>query len=83
MTDVKLTFDPPPTGATGVLEATGPWAMFRLFGQGRLAQAGSSDRYTLTFQSGDRQAVFELRAASVLNPFAPGVLRDFRCPSVQ
>jgi type VI secretion system protein ImpL len=83
MTEVKLTFDPPPASGTGVLQAAGPWAMFRLFGQGRLAQAGSSDRYTLTFQSGEREAVFELRAASVLNPFAPGVLRDFRCPSVQ
>jgi type VI secretion system protein ImpL len=83
MQNVRLVFDPPPAGGTGVLSATGPWAMFRLFGQGKLAQAGSSERYTLTFQIGERQAAFEIRAGSVLNPLAPGVLQDFRCPTVQ
>jgi type VI secretion system protein ImpL len=57
--------------------------MFRLFGHASLQQAGSSERYNLTFRVGGREAVFEIRAASVLNPFAPGVLQDFRCPSVQ
>ena len=37
MTNVRLVFDPPPPGGTGVLAQTGPWAMFRLFGQGTLA----------------------------------------------
>jgi type VI secretion system protein ImpL len=83
MQQVKLSFDPPPAGGTGVLQENGPWAMFRLFGDARLQQAGSADRFTLTFHSGEREAVFELRASSVLNPFAPGVLRDFRCPVVQ
>jgi type VI secretion system protein ImpL len=36
MTNVRLVFDPPPPGGTGVLAQTGPWAMFRLFGQGSL-----------------------------------------------
>ena len=76
-------FDPPPPGGTGVLAETGPWAMFRLFGRGTLRQADSPERYTLTFTLGNREATFELRAASVLNPFAPGVLQDFRCPSVR
>ena len=67
----------------GVLAENGPWAMFRLFGKGTLSPAGSPERYTLSFGLGNRQATFELRAASVLNPFAPGVLRDFRCPSVR
>jgi type VI secretion system protein ImpL len=57
--------------------------MFRLFGLGTLTQAGSRERYTLSFALGNRQATFELRAASVLNPFAPGLLQDFRCPSVR
>jgi type VI secretion system protein ImpL len=65
-----------------VLQASGPWALFRLFNQGSLQQAGSPDRYTLTFTLADRQAVFEIRAGSVLNPFAPGILRDFRCPAL-
>ena len=48
----------------------------------RCKQAGSSDRYTLTFHVGDREASFEIRAGSVLNPFAPGMLHDFRCPGL-
>jgi type VI secretion system protein ImpL len=82
MNSARLVFDPPPSSGPPVLQADGPWALFRLFSQGRLQQAGSSDRYTLTFTLGDRQAVFEIRAGSVLNPFAPGVLRDFRCPGL-
>jgi type VI secretion system protein ImpL len=65
-----------------VLSETGPWAMFRLFGRGTLQQAGSPERYILTFALGDRRASFEIRAGSVMNPFAPGVLQDFRCPAV-
>ena len=82
MTNVRLVFDPPPAGGTGVLSETGPWAMFRLFGRGSLQQAGSPERYILTFTLGERSASFEIRAGSVMNPFAPGVLQDFRCPSV-
>ena len=83
MQNVRLVFDPPPSGGTGVLSETGPWAMFRLFSRGTLQQAGSPERYTLTFSLGERSATFELRAGSVMNPFAPGVLQDFRCPSVR
>jgi type VI secretion system protein ImpL len=82
MNSARLIFDPPPSSGARVLQANGPWALFRLFSQGSLQQAGSSDRYTLTFNLGDRQAVFEIRAGSVLNPFAPGVLRDFKCPAL-
>ena len=78
----RLVFDPPPASGPPVLQATGPWALFRLFGQGKLQQGASSDRYTLTFQLADRQASFEIRAGSVLNPFAPGMLRDFKCPGL-
>jgi type VI secretion system protein ImpL len=83
MQNVRLVFDPPPGGGTGVLSETGPWAMFRLFSRGTLQPAGSPERYTLTFSLGERSATFELRAGSVMNPFAPGVLQDFRCPSVR
>ncbi|HVB15874.1 MAG TPA: type VI secretion system membrane subunit TssM, partial [Stellaceae bacterium] len=82
MSTVRLTFDPPPAGGGGELQASGPWALFRLFDQGNLQRAGSAERYQLTFRSGEREAVFELRAGSVQNPFARGVLRDFRCPNM-
>jgi type VI secretion system protein ImpL len=83
MNNVRLVFDPPSPGDTGVKQASGPWALFRLFSQGTLTQAGAAERYTLTFNAGARQATFEIRAGSVLNPFAPGVLQDFRCPSLK
>ncbi len=82
MNNARLVFDPPPSSGQPVLQANGPWALFRLFSQGTLQSAGSADRYTLTFNLADRQAVFEVRAGSVLNPFVPGVLRDFRCPGL-
>ena len=82
MNNARLVFDPPPSSGKAALQETGSWALFRLFGQGTLQQAGSADRYTLSFTLGDRHASFELRAGSVLNPFAPGVLRDFQCPAL-
>lgn len=83
MQNVRLVFEPPPRNGTGVISESGPWAMFRLFSRGVLSPTGSPDRYTLTFTLGERSASFELRAGSVMNPFAPGVLREFRCPSVR
>ena len=79
---VRLVFDPPPTGREGVVQEIGPWSMFRLFARGRLQQAGSPERYNLTFQIGERQAVFEIRANSA-SALMPALLQDFRCPVVQ
>jgi type VI secretion system protein ImpL len=83
MQTVRLSFDPPPAGAPAAVQETGPWAMFRMFGRARMKQGDSPEKYTLTFTVGDREAVFEIRSGSVLNPFAPGVLQDFKCPAVQ
>ncbi|WP_254070313.1 type VI secretion system membrane subunit TssM [Acidisphaera sp. L21] len=83
MQSVRLVFDPPPVGGTGVLSGSGPWAMFRLFARGTITQAGTPEKYTLAFKIGERSASFEIRASSVINPFAPGLLQDFRCPTVQ
>ena len=54
--------------------------MFRLFDRGKLQQIGAAERYLLTFQIGERQVGFEIRAGSVLNPLAPGIVQEFRCP---
>jgi type VI protein secretion system component VasK len=51
--------------------------------QGTLQQVGGPEHYTLTFQKGERQAVFDVRAGSVLNPLASSVLQQFHCPSIQ
>jgi type VI secretion system protein ImpL len=82
MSTARLVFEPASAG-TGVLQATGPWALFRLFEQGRLQQRpGSTDLYSLTLPTGGHQATFEIRAGSVQNPFAPGLLRNFQCPKL-
>ena len=83
MQNVHLVFDPPPPGGTGVLQGTGPWALFRMLARGRLQPGGSAERSTLTFQLGARQAVFALHAATARTPFAPDMLQDFRCPTVR
>ena len=80
--NARLAFDPPPTTGQPVLQASGPWALFRLFERGALKPTGSADKYLLDFQLGDRQASFEIRAGSVLNPLAPGLLRAFQCPAL-
>ena len=62
------------------LERDGPWAMFRLLKEGSLHQSGGSDRYTANFQLGGHNASFDIRAASVLNPFGSHAIDQFRCP---
>jgi type VI secretion system protein ImpL len=78
----RLAFDPPPSSGSPVIQTSGPWALFRLFDHGTLRQTGSADRYNLDFVLGDRTASFEIRAGSVLNPLAPGLLRAFSCPGI-
>jgi type VI secretion system protein ImpL len=78
----RLAFDPPPSSGSPVIQTSGPWALFRLFDHGTLRQTGSTDRYNLDFILGDRAASFEVRAGSVLNPLAPGLLRAFACPAI-
>jgi type VI secretion system protein ImpL len=76
----RLVFDPAAPG--GNLRASGPWALFRLIQQGSLRQDGAPNHYTLTFQSGERRAVFSIRADSVVNPLQQAALQDFRCPAL-
>ena len=83
MQTARLIITPATGGSPTEIDASGPWALFRLFAQGSLMQAGSSDQYTLTFSQGGHTAGFNIEAGSVLNPFTPGVLQDFRCPSLQ
>jgi type VI secretion system protein ImpL len=78
----RLAFDPPPPGQSGILQESGPWSMFRLFSRAKLRPMASADRFTLTFQMGDRQATFEIRVDMKNDPFSPGLLQDFRCPEV-
>ncbi|MGE4481437.1 type VI secretion system membrane subunit TssM [Acidocella sp.] len=83
MQTARLIITPTSGGNPVELNASGPWALFHLFSQGALTQAGSSDQYTLTFSVGGHNVSYSIGANSVLNPFAPGILANFRCPSLQ
>ena len=65
------------------LQASGPWALFRLLAQGRLSPAGSPTSFDLAFDVGDRHAAYALQAGSQRNPFSRNLLRGFRCPAVR
>jgi type VI secretion system protein ImpL len=83
MQTARLIITPTGGGSPVEVDASGPWALFRLFAQGSLTQGASSDQYTLTFTQGGHDASFSIEAGSVFNPFTPGMLTDFQCPNLQ
>lgn len=64
--------------ATPQLVLDGPWSWFRLLDRSKVG--GARDRLTVAFAIGGQTVSFELRANSVLNPFALKELSEFRCP---
>ena len=68
----------PPLAAGGTPAASGPWALLRLIDSARLEQTGQPDRFRVSFGGGE--ALIEIDANSVVNPFRPGLLDRFRCP---
>ncbi|MCF8002687.1 MAG: type VI secretion system membrane subunit TssM [Chromatiaceae bacterium] len=64
------------TGAT----EDGAWAWFRLLDRARLRATGQEELFRVTFSLAGLSARFDLRAASVRNPFQLDELRSFRCP---
>jgi type VI secretion system protein ImpL len=83
MNDVRLSFDPPPPGGTGVIETQGPWALFRFFDKGAMSPGISPEQFSLAFSVGPHQMTYRIRAGSVLNPFGAGILQGFRCPTLK
>ncbi len=77
---VRLAFQPQGAGEATTIEKDGVWAWFRVLQQSELKESTGSDRYIATFKAGDRKATFEIRANSVINPFASNQLEVFRCP---
>jgi type VI secretion system protein ImpL len=65
------------------LQASGPWALFRFFAQGRLSPTRNPTVFDLAFDAGGHRAAFTLQADSLHNPFARNLLRGFRCPVVR
>jgi type VI secretion system protein ImpL len=77
----RLQFTPGGSG-TGVLQAEGPWALFRLIDQGLLSPK-SANQYDVTFATADHHVSFSIEAGSVQNPFSHSVLQSFSCPRIQ
>ena len=58
----------------------GTWAFFRLLDEATIVPGDAPEKFTLTFQLQGMMASYELRAASVNNPFNLQELQSFRCP---
>jgi type VI secretion system protein ImpL len=68
-------------GTDQKFEASGPWALFRLFNSSQLVTRGTADRFTATIGAADGpHATYQLRAGSTQNPFNLEALSGFRCP---
>jgi type VI secretion system protein ImpL len=76
-----VVFNPIGQGVASVsLTTEGPWAWFRVLDRARVERTAAPDRFMVTFEVQGMQAVYELQAGSITNPFD---LRDivlFRCP---
>jgi type VI secretion system protein ImpL len=64
-----------------VTEENGPWALLRLLDVAKVTPTGQPDKFHVTFATPSGNAVFDLNAASVRNPFSMTALRAFRCPA--
>jgi type VI secretion system protein ImpL len=82
MSDTSLRLDGAP-GAAPVQQASGPWALFRLFGAGALTPDGDEESFRLSFNVGGQSVAFALRAGSSHTPFGRQVLAGFRCPVIK
>ena len=76
---VKLAAVMPGRPDAPALQFDGPWGLFRLIDAAK-QDGGQPERMVLSFGFGDRRAVFELRSASVRNPFRLPELSQFHCP---
>jgi type VI secretion system protein ImpL len=81
MTSVGAIFDPAGTGAE--LRQTGPWALFRFLKEARLDPANGGTTYSVSILQGERQARFDLSAASAHSPFDPDLFAKFKCPATR
>jgi len=78
---VRVTMTPAAGGQETVVDKDGPWALLRLLDAEKLVPSGDPDRFKVIFSSPAGNAVFNLNASSVRNPFSMAALRSFRCPA--
>lgn len=68
-----------PGERTAALQANGPWAPFRLFDMGKMAQV-SENQFDVSYRIDARDVSFRVTSGSVNNPFRLPALLDFSCP---
>lgn len=78
---VTLEFQPADGSPAVMTSETGPWAWLRMMHRGRLAPTTLPEVFTLRLAARGQWASFELRAASVENPFDLAIFEGFRCPT--
>jgi type VI secretion system protein ImpL len=79
-TAARIVFTPATDiGQTIAASKSGPWALFRLLDSAQILGSGGGDQFKVTFVVDGYQAVFQLRAGTVINPFSLPELQQFRC----
>ncbi len=66
-------------GQTHEVQASGPWALFRVLGDAKQSTPGGNNQLLYTFTLDGLRASFGLRASSVVNPFSSNDFMEFRC----
>jgi type VI secretion system protein ImpL len=76
----RLTLTPVDTPGQSIVNSpTGAWALFRLLDSARIDASAGPDRLKVGFDLQGYQATFQLRAASIVNPFVLPELQKFQC----
>ncbi len=78
---VTLAFRPIDASPDVMTSETGAWAWLRLLKAGRLGSTGLPEVFNLRLSAKGHYADFELRAASVDNPFDLSMFAKFTCPT--
>jgi type VI secretion system protein ImpL len=68
-------------GDPSPIEATGSWALHRLFRRAQIVAGARPETFRATFMLGGKPAEFEVVAQSVANPLHLPALEQFRCPA--
>ncbi|TIU25820.1 MAG: type VI secretion system membrane subunit TssM, partial [Mesorhizobium sp.] len=77
---ISLAFQPIDGSPEVMLNETGSWAWLRLLRSGRFTGTLLSDVYSLRLGTQGMYADFELKAASVENPYNLQMFKKFSCP---
>lgn len=77
---ISLAFQPIDGSPEVMLNETGSWAWLRLLRSGRFTGTSLSDVYSLRLGTQGMYADFELKAASVENPYNLQMFKKFSCP---